>query len=105
MTHGVQVNVLSNFRSLAVTVWERQCFEDIFTKDVCRTSPATPGLLNTGINLVSKIYFKLLLEKRFNILLKTGRFQTHPTHRVQAPLKDSLQAALKDKIWAFECTG
>ena len=64
------------FSSLALTVWGRQCFKDIFTKDglvtqlinllnndkgvcrtasatsgllkkdVCRTAPATPGLLN-----------------------------------------------------------
>ena len=49
-----------NFSSLAHVVWEWRCFEDIFTKDelpnewinelinykgVCRTAPATPGLL------------------------------------------------------------
>ena len=44
-----------NFKSLAHTVWEWRCFEDIWTKGsptllissegVCRTAPATLGLL------------------------------------------------------------
>ena len=47
-----------NVRSLALMVWERHCFEDIFkrvaeiinhlisSKYVCRIAPATPGLYN-----------------------------------------------------------
>ena len=49
------VNILLKFSSLAHTVWERQYFEDISTKDdlvtelinhtaICRKAPATPGL-------------------------------------------------------------
>ena len=56
-THRGPRTLCQNFRSLALTVWELWCFEDIFTKDeslsqwmsddaVCRTAPATPGLLN-----------------------------------------------------------
>ena len=55
-----------NVRSLALTIWEWRCFEDIFTKDhwvselvndecVCRTSPATPGLLNILLKSYSNI--------------------------------------------------
>ena len=33
MWHLVGVNILSKFSSLALTVWGRQCFEDISTKD------------------------------------------------------------------------
>ena len=62
MTHGVWWTLWQNFRSLALTVWELWCSEDISTKDdplnelinelmnykgVCRTAPATPGLLKT----------------------------------------------------------
>ena len=51
------VKIFSKFQLLALTVWERQCFEDWEEKDdsvtelinnegVRRTAPATPGLLN-----------------------------------------------------------
>ena len=49
-----------NFRSLALTVWDLWCFEDLEEKDdpinqsvnvrgVCRTAPATPGLFNRKV--------------------------------------------------------
>ena len=52
-----------NLRSLAHTVWDLRCFEDIFTKDhqltpwtynqgICRTAPATRGLLSILIFVV-----------------------------------------------------
>ena len=52
------VTFFQNVSSLALTVWERQCFEEWEEKDhrvtclindkgVCKTAPATPGLLNT----------------------------------------------------------
>ena len=57
VTHGGRWSFSQNFRSLAHTVWEWRCLEDISTKDqllnhlmsdkgVCRTALATPGLLN-----------------------------------------------------------
>ena len=50
-----------NFRSLALTIWKIWWLEDISTKEhlmsewmshggVCRTAPATPGLLNTSLD-------------------------------------------------------
>ena len=50
------LNISINSKSLALTVWDRQGFEDIFTKDdcldlsinydcVCRTAPAKMGLV------------------------------------------------------------
>ena len=56
MTGGGRWTFSQNFSSLALTVWEWRCLEDIFTKydlatqfinqkGVCRTAPATPGLL------------------------------------------------------------
>ena len=58
MTHSVGWTFSQNFSSLAVPVWDYQCFEYISTnhllltywindKAVCRTAPATPGLVNT----------------------------------------------------------
>ena len=66
MTGGGRWTFSQNFSSLALTVWEWRCSEDISTKDdwlsylmndegVCRTAPATPGLLN--ICLVSTVTF------------------------------------------------
>ena len=54
----VGVNIISNFSSPPLTVWERQCLAESERKDhllnelmnhkaVYRTAPATPGLLNT----------------------------------------------------------
>ena len=47
--------------SLALPVWERQFFEDLEEKDllfsfkaVCRTAPATPGLLTMKKNKQNK---------------------------------------------------
>ena len=49
------VNIVSKLQVLTLTVWGLLCFEDVEEKDnwindwmtgVCRTSPATPGLLN-----------------------------------------------------------
>ena len=56
MTHRGWWTLCQNFRSLALTVWKLWWFEDISTKErwlnqsmnydgVCRTAPATPGLL------------------------------------------------------------
>ena len=56
MTHSVGWTFSQNFRSLALPVWDWQCFEYISTNHhlnyylindeaVCRTAPATPGLL------------------------------------------------------------
>ena len=57
------MNILSNFSSLALTVWDRQCLEDselkdevlnksMSNRDVCRTAPATPGLLNRAASIL-----------------------------------------------------
>ena len=52
MTHGVGWTFSKNTSSLALTVLELWCFEDLEEKDqltndegVCRTARATPGLL------------------------------------------------------------
>ena len=60
------MNILSNFNSLALTVWDRQCLEDFERKDhrlnesanesvndegVCRKVPATPGVLISFLDL------------------------------------------------------
>ena len=52
MSHRGWWTLCQNFRFLAQTVWELWCSEDNSTKDqwlnyggVCRTAPATPGLL------------------------------------------------------------
>ena len=57
MTHSVGWTFYKNFSSLALPVWDWQCFEYISTKPsvthllnykaVYRTAPATPGLLKT----------------------------------------------------------
>ena len=58
MTHSVEWTFSQNFSSLALAVWDWQCFEYISTnhhlhcywindKAVCRTAPITPGLLIT----------------------------------------------------------
>ena len=66
MTIGGGLTFSQNFSCLALTVWVIPCIEDIFTKGdslthsltltvsvlindkgVCRTAPATPGLLMT----------------------------------------------------------
>ena len=70
MIRGVGLTVSHNFRSLTLTVCERQCFEEISKRDhliaesvsnegVCRTALATPGLLN--INILNCHTFMLLL--------------------------------------------
>ena len=58
VTHDGGWKFSKNFSSLALTVWDKWCFEDWEEKDdfkstqlmsdkgVCRTAPATPGLLN-----------------------------------------------------------
>ena len=67
-----------NVSSVALTVWDRQCFEDTFTKDqsvtqlinykgFCRTVPATPGLLtissdNDGISNVTDFSLYLIIR-------------------------------------------
>ena len=59
MTHGGGGTFCHNFISLTLTAWERNGFEDWEEKDdsisesmsdegVCRTAPATPGLLITS---------------------------------------------------------
>ena len=60
-----------NIRSLALRFWERHFFGDIFTKDelrnesisdkgVCRTAPASSGLLMSALGLI--LSFFLVLE-------------------------------------------
>ena len=59
MTHSVGWTFSQNFSSLPLSVWDWQCFEYISTnpdlpyllsnKAVCRTAPATPGLLKKYI--------------------------------------------------------
>ena len=46
---GGGVNILSNFMTLTLTVWEWSCFvsQSVNYKAVCRTAPATLGLSNT----------------------------------------------------------
>ena len=57
------MKILSNFSSLALTVWDRQCLEDYELKDellnksisnggFCRTAPATPGLFNRAASIL-----------------------------------------------------
>ena len=56
MTGWVMWTFSQNLSSLALTVWDWRCFEDLeendesvnelfIDKGVCRTAPATPGLL------------------------------------------------------------
>ena len=65
-----------HFSSLALTVWDTQCFEHIFTKDdlihelindkcVYRTAPATLGLLNINSHQELYIIDKSLHPTRF----------------------------------------
>ena len=56
LTHGGGLTFSPNFISLALTVWDFWYLEDLEEKDwllnyeaVCRTAPATPGLLITII--------------------------------------------------------
>ena len=59
--HGLNI-----FSSLAITFWDLWCFEDLEEKDdwltetindkgVCRTAPATPGLLKSN-TLISGLW-------------------------------------------------
>ena len=61
--HGGGWTLSENFRSLALTVWDRQCLADSEQKideinksmnleGVCRTAQATHGLLKKGANQV-----------------------------------------------------
>ena len=67
-----------NVSSLALTVWEQKGFEDLEEKDVselinykgvCRTAPATPGLLNVFTKddsisqLMNQLITKLFVEQ------------------------------------------
>ena len=61
-----------NLSFLALTVWDKQCFEDISTKDqlingsVSRTAPATPGLLNifpTSTYFLSWLFYSFSLSQ------------------------------------------
>ena len=56
MSHRGLLALFQNFRSLGLMVWDIRSYEDISTnheliyesiydKSVCRTAPATPGLL------------------------------------------------------------
>ena len=65
-----------HFSSLALPVWDRQCFKDIFTKgdsvtdlisdgDVCRTASASRGLLNIKY-ICTKFRYSLLLPCGLN---------------------------------------
>ena len=62
MTHGVLWTFSQNFRSLALTVWELNCSEDLEEKQqwvsdwindngVDRTAPGSPGLLIIALSL------------------------------------------------------
>ena len=81
MTHSVGWTFSRNFSSLALPVWDWQCFEYIFTNHnrinheaVYRTAPATPSLLK---NTCSVETILLLLLFCFLLLLLT--FITYPT--------------------------
>ena len=58
VTHGGRWTFSQNFSSLSLMVWDTQCLEDskgspnesVNDKGVCRTAPATAGLLNTSVN-------------------------------------------------------
>ena len=63
MTHGGGLTFSQNLSSPALTVWDRQCLEDSERKDhlmnesvsdegVCRTAPATLGLLITRLGVL-----------------------------------------------------
>ena len=63
------VNILSKFLFLALTVWEWRCLEDVKEKDellthwinyngVCRTALATPSLLKR-YNIEYKLNFEI----------------------------------------------
>ena len=85
MTLGVGSTLSQNFSSLSLTVWEVWCYyEDIEQKDdqltdlingggVCRTAPATPGLLIKLIcvyQIIQKIItFNFLIIRRYHDVL------------------------------------
>ena len=76
MTCGWGLTFYQNVSSLSLTVWERECFKDIFTKDdlfnkllndevVCRTAQASPGLLGIFTDLVPRLILSNKLQCLF----------------------------------------
>ena len=76
VTHRGRWTFSQNFRSLAHTVREWRCLEDleekgslskwVNDKGVCRTAPATPGLLITDLAFLYEIYPFFLLQTEIN---------------------------------------
>ena len=85
VTGGRRWTFFQNFSTLAFTVWKWRFVEDIFTKDhslsllindkgVCRTAPATPGLVK-WLGILLLVYFLCnainfdALAQDYNLLL------------------------------------
>ena len=117
MTYVVEWTVSKNYSCLALTVRELWCFEDREEKDdwltelisykgVCRTAPATPGLLKKSFDKISS---NILFQKEEE---KDGRCNNDPpcsadTERLPTrnPRKDYLtQTFISSPILCLLCS-